>query len=85
MVTFLAHFDGKHLLPAQPVDLPTDKPLRVSVEEVPARADVPPLNLGAWLESIVAETGLVEGPDDWAAQHDHYLYGATKQEHTVGG
>ena len=34
MVSFLAHFDGKHLLPDEPVALPTDKPLRVTVEEV---------------------------------------------------
>ena len=45
MVSFLAHFDGRHLLPEEPVDLPTGKPLRVTVEEVSAPADTPPLNL----------------------------------------
>jgi hypothetical protein len=32
MVSLLGHFDGKHLLPDEPVELPTDKPLRVTVE-----------------------------------------------------
>jgi len=85
VVSFLAHFDGKHLLPSEPVDLPTDKPLRVTVEELAAPADAPPLNLAEWVDSIVTETGLVEGPEDWAAQHDHYLYGAPKEEPSGGG
>jgi len=79
MARFLAHFDGKYLLPDEPVDLPTDKPLRVTVEEAAAPADTPPLNLAQWLDQIEAECGLVEGPEDWASEHDHYLYGAPKQ------
>lgn len=33
----------------------------------------------AWdvLESLI---GTVEGPEDWAEQHDHYLYGTPKHE-----
>ena len=86
MARFLAHFDGKYLLPDEPVELPTDKPLRVTVEEVPpAAADSPPLNLAEWLDRIVAECGLVEGPEDWAAQHDHYLYGAPKEDQSGDG
>jgi hypothetical protein len=85
MVSFLAHFDGKRLLPEEPVDLPTDKPLRVTVEEVVAPRDAPPLNLGEWLTAILAETGLSEGPEDWAAQHGHYLYGAPKEDRSGDG
>jgi len=80
MVEFLAHFDGKHLLPDEPVDLPTGKPLRVTVEEVAPRAEPPPLNLGDFFDRIEAECGLVEGPEDWAAEHDHYLYGTPKRK-----
>ena len=84
MVRFLAHFDGKYLLPDEPVKLPTGKPLRVTVEEVPAPPDTPPLNLAEFFDAIVAETGLVDGPEDWAAQHDHYLYGAPKKDLSRG-
>jgi hypothetical protein len=85
MVSFLGHFDGKHLLPDEPVALPTDKPLRVTVEEVPPPAELPPLNLAEFFGAIEAECGLIEGPVDWAAQHDHYLYGAPKEERSGGG
>ena len=85
MVRFLAHFDGKSLLPDEPVALPTNKPLQVTVEEIRARADTPPLNLAEWLDTIEAECGLVEGPEDWAAELDHYLYGAPKRGERHGG
>lgn len=83
MVRFVAHFDGKQLLPDEPVNLPTGKPLQVTVEEIPgqppARQPTPPLNFGQWLDTIEAECGLFEGPRDFAAEHDHYLYGAPKR------
>jgi hypothetical protein len=85
MVNFVAHFDGKYLLPDEPVDLPTDKPLRVTVEEEAAPAGAPPLNLAEFFAAIEAECGLLEGPEDWAAEHDHYLYGAPKEERSGGG
>ncbi len=85
MERFVAHFDGKYLLPDQPVDLPIGKPLQVTAEEVAKPADTPPLNLGEWLDAIVAETGLVEGPEDWAAELDHYLYGTPKRGEHGGG
>jgi predicted DNA-binding antitoxin AbrB/MazE fold protein len=34
MKTLLAHFDGKALIPDEPVDLPTGRALRVQVTEV---------------------------------------------------
>jgi hypothetical protein len=85
MERFLAHFDGKYLLPHEPVDLPVGKPLEVTAEVVAALPDAPPLNLGEWLDAIEAECGLVEGPEDWAAELDHYLYGAPKRGERRGG
>lgn len=84
MVSFLAHFDGERLLPSEPVDLPIDKPLRVTVEEAPAPCEGPPLNLRDFFGAIQSECGLVEGPEDLATQHDHYLYGAPKQRDRNG-
>jgi hypothetical protein len=34
--------------------------------------------LGNVLDELEHETGLMDGPSDWAAEHDHYLYGASK-------
>ena len=85
MVDFLAHFDGRNLLPDEPVDLPTDKPLRVTVEEAAGRGDAAPLDLAKFFGAIEAERGLIEGPADWAAEHDHYLYGAAREERSSGG
>lgn len=79
MVRFTAHFDGKHLRPDEPVNLPTGKPLQVTVEEAPAPTDAGPMGLAAWLDGIEAQAGLVDGPPDWAAEHDHYLYGTPKK------
>jgi hypothetical protein len=35
-----------------------------------------PIDLFDRLES---DSGLIDGPADWAAEHDHYLYGARKK------
>jgi transcriptional regulator with XRE-family HTH domain len=32
--------------------------------------------------SVEALIGTVEGPEDWAAEHDHYLYGVAKRRRT---
>jgi hypothetical protein len=78
MIQFSAHFDGKNICPDEPISLPENIPLRVSVDEAaPATADAKgELDLFDRLES---EAGLIEGPADWAAEHDHYLYGAPKK------
>lgn len=72
MTTIAAHFDGKFIVPDEPVELPIGQPLRVSCE---VASGSPPrfselLNLGA---------DLPEAPADLAAQHDHYLYGSPKK------
>lgn len=35
MTTFRAHFDGRVLVPDEPVNLPTDRPLELQAREVP--------------------------------------------------
>jgi hypothetical protein len=79
MTTLRARFDGKVLIPQDPVDLPTDRVLEIHV------ADAPP----AQVDSASSLNGLAElierlpplpGPKtDRAAQHDHYLYGHPKR------
>jgi hypothetical protein len=80
MTTHLrARYDGRVLVPEQPVDLPVGHPLEVQVVAV----HEPDRRAKGLLESLaeLAET-LPPNPDapaDGAAQHDHYLYGVPKQ------
>lgn len=91
--TVTAVFDGKALLPETRLDLRTNSRYEITIEEVghlDAASGVTGLNKAvlapptagdrpdAWdeLESL---TGSVEAPADWAAEHDHYLYGSSKR------
>ena len=90
MVTFNAHFDGESLRPETPVALPKNVRLRVTVvenespkggsevQEKPADESKRgfPRDLFAEIE---AEHGVIEGPEDWSAELDHYLYGTPKR------
>jgi len=67
-------FDGAVLTPDQPLKLVPHKRYLITIipEEVPTVAN-------AWdlLENL---TGTVEAPEDWSAEHDHYLYGTLKSQ-----
>jgi hypothetical protein len=78
MIQFSAHFDGKNICPDEPVSLPQNVPLRITVD-----APAPKNNAGGprdLFDRLESDTGLIDGPDDWAAEHDHYLYGAAKKD-----
>lgn len=70
--TITAHFDGRVLVPDEPIELPVGQSLRVSVETVDSVAD--PFSD---LRSLAVDMPGV--PEDLAAQHDHYLYGNPKR------
>jgi hypothetical protein len=45
-------------------------------------ADVlPPAAEGDAWDVLEALTGTLEAPQDWASEHDHYLYGTPKHQH----
>lgn len=67
-----AHFDGKVIVPDEPVQLPIGEPLRIHLEWT--ESNVPPF---ADLLNFAAD--LTDAPVDLAAQHDHYLYGSPKR------
>ena len=67
-----AHFDGKVIVPDEPVNLPVGQPLRVRLEAVEGAA--PP-----FADFLQLEADLPDAPPDLAAQHDHYLYGSPKR------
>jgi hypothetical protein len=82
MVAIKGHFDGKVFVPDEPVDLPRGQAVVLHVqpatngEKAPQESARPPEN--AW--SVLRElAGSVEAAADWAAQHDHYLYGTPKR------
>jgi len=80
-----ATYENGVLKPAEPLPLAEHEKVRVTVEGVSPPAEHPPLNLAEFFDAIEAECGLMEGPEDWAAEHDHYLYGAPKHGERDGG
>jgi hypothetical protein len=78
MIQFSAHFDGTNICPDEPVSLPENVPLCITV--VPASAPAASADSALDLfDRLEATSGLIEGPTDWSSEHDHYLYGAPKK------
>lgn len=83
MIAFRGHFDGKVIVPDEPLDLARNEPLIVRIE--PARQPAPsvsaPKTGGSFLEwaarnSLPDDAGL---PPDLSENLDHYLYGTPKR------
>jgi hypothetical protein len=75
MTILRAHFDGKVLVPNEPVDLPIGQELELQVTAVPAAAPSVLQRLAKLAGEIPSDPAI---PRDGAAQHDHYLYGLPK-------
>jgi hypothetical protein len=73
-MTVNAHFDGKAIIPDEPLDMPTNQALVVYIERVGPREPVEESAL-AWLAANAVENDAL--PTDLADQHDHYLYGCS--------
>ncbi len=67
-----AHFDGKVIVPDEPVQLPVGQPLRIHVEVTDKHAV-------RFADLLDLAADLPDAPADLAAQHDHYLYGSPKR------
>jgi len=81
MATLKAHFDGKTLIPDEPVNLPLNCALEIEVKLVKN-------GKGSLAELAKQLEGLPTNPDwptDGAAQHDHYLYGTLKRNSDCSG
>jgi hypothetical protein len=78
MVAVKAHFDGKVIVPDEPVDLPKDQPLIVQIRVAPSNKKRRRQSVLDWLaENAVADDSL---PTDLSYQLDHYLYGTPKKQ-----
>jgi hypothetical protein len=74
--TITAVFDGTVLRPDTKVNLRPNNRYVITIAEMPS---LPPVAGDAW-DVLEALAGSIEGPADWAAEHDHYLYGTPKRE-----
>ena len=72
--TLTVVFDGEVLRPEDTIDLKLNGRYRVTVEDEVEISE----EQSAW-EVLEQLTGTVEAPEDWAAEHDHYLYGSPKR------
>ncbi len=84
MTVLKAHFDGKVLVPDEPVNLPKNCALEVRIEQMKPAKPSPKLEPGErpLMRLLKALEELPDNPDwptDGAAQHDHYLYGLPKR------
>ena len=79
MIAINAHFDGKVIVPDEPLDLPRNQRLIVRIEPARDIAEPAPQD-GAlnWLAENAADSSTL--PSDLAHQHDHYLYGVPKKD-----
>ena len=72
--TFEAVFDGKVFHPDGRIKLTPNKHYILVVhEKVEDEA-----SLNAW-DILDGLTGTIEAPEDWAVEHDHYLYGVPRK------
>jgi hypothetical protein len=69
--SIVAHFDGRFIVPDEPVHLPAGQRLRIQVELV----EPPPPRFADFLSFA---RDLPDAPPDLSSQHDHYLYGTPK-------
>jgi hypothetical protein len=72
MVQFSGHLDGRAITPDEPVDIPVNTPLRITIESASSQegADV------EWSRLLdLASECAIDGPANLARRHDHYAHG----------
>ena len=72
-ITIDAVFDGEVLRPQEPLELTPNEHYSITIDVSPVSGEV---NAWKYLESIA---GTIDGPTDWSAEHDHYIYGTPKR------
>jgi hypothetical protein len=71
-MTVSAHFDGKVIVPDQPLDLPLNERLIVQIQPVSGNAEPAEESALSWLAANAVDSESL--PRDLADRHDHYLY-----------
>lgn len=70
--SFSAHFDGRVIIPDQPIALPIGQKLQFRVELAAEQSS-------QFADLTQFASDLPDSPGDLSSQHDHYLYGTPKQ------
>lgn len=78
-MTVNAHFDGKVIVPDEPLNLPLNQALVVRFELVDPHCPAEGSVLDWLAANTIAEDAL---PTDLAAEHDRYLYGCVAKDAT---
>jgi hypothetical protein len=78
MISINAHFDGKVLVPDEPVDLPRNEALIVRIERAGGADSEAADSCLNWLSENSVDAPSV--PTDFSHQHDHYLYGLPRKD-----
>ena len=78
-MTVNAHFDGRAIIPDEPLDLRPNQALIVQIELIEGETEESAL---AWIAANAVDSDAL--PTDLADQHDHYLYGRPKKEALPG-
>jgi hypothetical protein len=77
-MTVHAHFDGKVLVPDEPLDLPPNQPVIVDIRPVNGAPPDSEESATAWIAANAVDTDVL--PADLSDRHDFYLYGTPDAE-----
>jgi hypothetical protein len=77
-MTVSAHFDGKVIVPDEPLDLPPNQALIVQIARVGDHAVPSEESALTWIAANAVDSAAL--PTDLADQHDHYLYGRSSAD-----
>ena len=78
MVAVKAHFDGKVIIPDEPLALAADQRLIVHIEAVPDGSSITPSSFLTWAVANPIDDPTL--PEDLSTSLDHYLNGRPKHE-----
>jgi hypothetical protein len=78
MIAINAHYDGRVIVPDEPVDLLPNQALIVRIEA--KNVDEPRTRESALAWLVANASDSTDVPSDLSHQHDHYLYGTPKRD-----
>ena len=77
-MTVSAHFDGKVIVPDEPLDLPANQPLILQIQAVSGNDASAEESALSWIAAHAVDSDAL--PADLADRHDRYLYGRSSED-----
>lgn len=78
IVTVRAHFDGKVIVPDEPLDLTPNQSLILQIQPVAGKGEQSEESVLNWLAANAVDSEAL--PRDLADRHDQYLYGRSSDQ-----